>query len=137
MRAIEARVFEWNFSYGQLSCQPLHTIPPLLPVTACKQILCHIRPLSEASYIFRAFHVTRVHVGFSNARPHSTGRKRRMGFLGLKTLATVVSGGNRSGYRAEISAQTGPNGDPIKIEGVEKVEECWSSVGRHRTPCLH
>lgn len=41
----------------------------VLPVTGCKQILCHIRPLSEVSYIFRAFHVTRVHVraGFSAA----------------------------------------------------------------------
>ena len=74
MRAIEARVFEWNFSYGQLSCQPLHTIPPLLPVTACKQILCHIRPLSEASYIFRALHVygSGALGHFPSGGPHSS-----------------------------------------------------------------
>lgn len=27
LNAIEARIFERNFSYGQLSCQPLHTVP--------------------------------------------------------------------------------------------------------------
>lgn len=42
--------------------------------------------------------------------------------------AARLSGGN--------CGATGLDGELIKIQGVEKVEECSGSVGRHRMPFL-
>lgn len=61
----------------------------VLPVTACKQILCHIRPLSEVSYIFRALHVTRV-AGFSNARPAFLGPETEDGFSRIENISRAL-----------------------------------------------